>query len=70
MSADDQWIQTRIAAARTRHPSVTEAVASQMAGALAGCLSDQPLSRAEFQKMAIELIADMVPEPLETGSKR
>ncbi len=70
MSTDNHWIRTRITKARTQHPLVTEAVSSQVAEVLEGRLSEQQLAQKELARLAKDLIADMVPEPPKTDSKR
>ncbi len=70
MSTDDDWITTRITKARTRHPSVTEAVSSRMAELLKGQLSEQQLPQMGLTSVARALITDMVPAPPKTDVKR
>jgi hypothetical protein len=70
MSTDDHWITTRIAEARTLHPSVTEAISSRMAELLKGQLGEQQLPQKDLTGLASALIADMVPAQQERDSKR
>jgi hypothetical protein len=70
MSNDDHWIRIRITEVRARHPLVTEAVSSRMAEVLEGRLGEQKLSQTELATLASALIADMVPEPPATDSRR
>ena len=69
MSTDDHWITTRIAEARTGHPSVSDAVSSRMAKLLKGQLSEQQLSQKDLTSVATALIADMVPAPPKADAK-
>lgn len=64
MSDDALWITSRIAEARRRHVSVTNAVATRMEDLLKGQLSDGRLSSTELASVAKALIASMVaPSP-------
>jgi hypothetical protein len=63
MPNDVQWTTARIAEARKRHKSVTEAVSDRIAQLLAGQLSEQQLSPTELGKVASGLLADMIPAP-------
>ena len=60
MSNDVHWITARIAEARRRHASVTDAVAVGIADLLNGKLRERRLSSTELTSVARVLIADMV----------
>ncbi len=64
-----QWATARIAEARKRHASVTEAVSARIAQLLADQLSERQLSPTELAKIANALVADMIPTPPKTDAK-
>jgi hypothetical protein len=59
MSNGAHWVTARIAEARKRHASVTEAVATRMEELLSGELSERQLRPAELVHHAKALIVDM-----------
>ena len=63
MIAEDQWIITRVGKARKLHIAVTEAASVRLEQLLRGQLSERQLSSTEIMKVAMALIADMVPAP-------
>ncbi len=70
MSTDHHWITTRIAAARTGHPLVTEEVSSRMVEVMNGKLGAQQLSQVDLTSLASALIVDMVPAPPKMDAKQ
>jgi hypothetical protein len=70
MSKDVNWITARITEARKLHPTVTEAVSTQIEELLRGQLSERELSTAKLSKVAKALIADMVPPSQKTGANQ
>jgi len=69
MPSDIQWIAARIAEARKKHDSVTDAVSVRMEKLLSSELSEQPLSTTELKKIAELLLADMLPASSDTEAK-
>ena len=69
MPTDDQWITTRVAEAREKHPLVTEAVSARIAPLLNGELSEGPLPSARLAAVAKALISDMAPAPPKVEAK-
>ena len=61
MPNDVHWITARIAEARKRHASVTEAVSARIEKLLNGQLSERQVPSAKLTSIATALIADMVP---------
>ncbi len=70
MPNDDQWVRTRVAEAREKHPLVTEAVSARIAPLLSGELSDRPPPPARLTEVARALIADMAPAPPQVETKQ
>lgn len=70
MPNDDQWMTTRVAEAREKHPLVTEAVSARIAPLLNGELSERPLPPARVTAVARALIADMAPAPPKVEAKQ
>ena len=70
MSNDVDWITARIAAARKRHASVTEAVSARIEKLLKGPLSERQIPTAELTSIATALIADMAPTPPKAETKQ
>lgn len=70
MSNDTHWVTARIAEARKRHPSVTEAVAIQMEELLSRQLSERQVRPAELTRVATALIAAMVPATPKAEAKQ
>lgn len=70
MPNDDQWMTTRVAEAREKHPLVTEAVSARIAPLLNGELSERPVSPARLTAVARALIADMAPAPPKVEAKQ
>lgn len=61
MPNDVQWVRTRVAEAREKHPLVTEAVSARIAPLLKAELNEGPLPTARLTAVARALIADMAP---------
>ncbi len=70
MPNDDQWVRTRVAEAREKHPLVTEAVSARIAPLLNCELSERPVSPARLTEVARALIADMAPAPTKVEAKQ
>ncbi len=70
MSDDVRWITARIAEARQRRGSVTDAVSARMERLLKGQLRNQRIPSGELAKLARKLIADMVPAPPKAETKQ
>ena len=70
MSNDAHWIMARIAEARRRHVSVTDAVTVRIADLLNGQLSERRLSSTELTNVARVLIEDMVTASAKAETKQ
>ncbi len=70
MSNGAHWITARIAEARRRRASVTDAVAVRIEGLLNGQLSERQLSSTELTSVARKLIADMVAASAKAETKQ
>ena len=67
---DTSWITARIAAARGRHTSITDAVAVRIDDLLNSELCEHRLSSRELKTVARALIADMVPASAKGDKKQ
>jgi hypothetical protein len=70
MSNPDDWIVSRTAEARERHPVVTDAAFARMTRLLKGQLSEGQSTLTELASAARDLIADMTPVPPNGSAKQ
>ena len=70
MSNEVHWITARVAEARKRHASVTDAVSVRIEKLLKGQLSQRQLPAGELSSIAGALIADMDPASPKAETKQ
>jgi hypothetical protein len=61
MLSNEPWITTQVAAARSKHPDVTDAASNSMTELLNGEMCERPLSATELAAAAAKLISGMEP---------